>query len=137
MDEDAPREGDMLLQTDIEGHEYSVILDTPSTTLQRFRILVLELHALDQLFNKWMQPILIGALEKVLEDFVVVHLHPNNAAQVVTLGDLDIPTLMEVTLLRKDWFTEDKGVLLEFPHSLDEKNLPERPDLVLPKCWRT
>jgi FkbM family methyltransferase len=41
---DNKSDDEMLLQMDIEGAEYQVILDTPSETLRRFRILVIEFH---------------------------------------------------------------------------------------------
>ena len=36
---------------DIEGSEYPVILDTPSDTLNKFRIMIIEFHDLDLIFN--------------------------------------------------------------------------------------
>ena len=47
----APTKCDLILQMDIEGFEYPVIFDTSSEILNRFRILVIEFHNLDRLFN--------------------------------------------------------------------------------------
>ena len=40
---------DLMLQMDIEGAEFLAILTTPDSLLARFRIMVLEVHELDQL----------------------------------------------------------------------------------------
>ena len=37
---------------DIEGAEYEVIIDTPSAIFKKFRIMAIEFHFLDTLFNK-------------------------------------------------------------------------------------
>ena len=42
---------DMILQMDIEGAEYPVLLNTPMETFKQFRILVIEFHNLDHLPN--------------------------------------------------------------------------------------
>jgi len=43
---------DLILQMDIEGAEYEVIIDTPLEIFKKFRIMVIEFHSLDMLFNK-------------------------------------------------------------------------------------
>lgn len=44
---------DLMLQMDIEGSEYEVLLDLDDDLLRRFRIMVIEFHDLDELFNKF------------------------------------------------------------------------------------
>jgi len=39
----------MLLHMDIEGAEYQIILDTPSDTIRKFRILVIDFHGFEKL----------------------------------------------------------------------------------------
>ena len=43
---------DLLLQMDIEGAEYEVIIDTPREVFKKFRIMAIEFHFLDIIFNK-------------------------------------------------------------------------------------
>ncbi len=43
--------GDLMLQIDIEGGEYEVLLATSEELLRRFRIIVAEFHQLDMLFS--------------------------------------------------------------------------------------
>jgi hypothetical protein len=47
---------------------------------------------------------------------------------------IQIPRTMEFTFLRKDRFVAVEGVQ-SYPHFLDRKNNPEKPDLVLPEIW--
>ncbi|WP_298818097.1 FkbM family methyltransferase [Chloroflexus sp.] len=124
---------DLLLQMDIEGAEYEVLLATPVALLNRFRIIVLELHHLDQLWNKWFFHTASRALEKVLQTHACVHIHPNNRRAVRRIGDIVIPQTMEFTFLRRDRVT-DTVYRRDFPHPLDSDNTT-RNALPLPTCW--
>src|SRR5262245_55497579 len=44
--------GDLILQMDIEGHEYETLLAAPRSLLKRFRIMVVEFHGLENLFSE-------------------------------------------------------------------------------------
>jgi hypothetical protein len=127
--------GDLLLQMDIEGSEYPVILNTPDALLDQFRILVVEFHYLNELFDPFGFQMLSACFDKLLKSFHVVHLHPNNCEGFgsVRCGDIEIPRLMEFTFLNKRRASQVKP-LKRFPHPLDAPNVP-RPDLKLPACW--
>lgn len=124
----------LLLQMDIEGDEYRVIIDTPLKTLKRFRIMIIEFHNLRHLLKRYKFRNIDLIFKKLLEDFHIIHIHPNNYSDVVSLGPFDIPDLMEFTFYRKDCVELSKTTL-SFPHSLDEKNIESRVDIALPKCW--
>jgi hypothetical protein len=126
--------GDLILQMDIEGGEYDVMLETPEEVWKKFRIVVIEFHGLHTVFNKYGLKSFRFCFQKLLNHFDVVHIHPNNATFRARRGDLDIPGVMEITLLRKDriQWRRRRDV---FPHELDRPNLPGKPDLVLPDCW--
>ena len=126
---------DFLLQMDIEGHEWSVLLDATPELLSRFRILVLELHHMDRVFDSAFLMIIDSCLKKLAKIFHVVHCHPNNAGPLLSHGGISIPTLLEVTLLRRDR-ADGLGPVVEIPHALDQANLARLPDLVLPPCIR-
>lgn len=130
----APAAGDLLLQIDIEGAEYDVFLTSPREVLQRFRIIVVEFHKLDGLLHDVGYKLIRLTFEKLLRDFAIVHIHPNNARRVVPYGPYKIPPLLEVTFLRRD-----RGVTEcspgRFPHVLDQQNVPDLPDIALPACW--
>lgn len=46
------RDSDLLLQMDIEGHEYASILSMSNDLMKRFRIIAIEFHDLHKLWNK-------------------------------------------------------------------------------------
>ncbi|HEY4375115.1 MAG TPA: FkbM family methyltransferase [Burkholderiales bacterium] len=129
-----PGHSDLLLQMDIEGAEYGVIMDTPIEVLRRFRILAIEFHHLHALCDKFGFDLIHLSFMKLLQDFEVVHLHPNNCAAPVHLGRYAIPPVLEITLLRRDRISHRSPASL-FPHPLDRSSYLTRGDFALPECW--
>lgn len=129
-------DGDRLLQMDIEGAEWAVLLDTSPQTLSRFRIMVIEFHDLHRLFGRFAFDTMRAVFAKLLQSHRVVHIHPNNARQPRRRGGLEIPPLMEFTFHRRDRSTADDAATLSFPHALDADCVPGRAPVVLPGCWR-
>lgn len=125
--------GDLLLQMDIEGGEYEVILSTPESLLSQFRIIVIEFHEMDRLFDALIFRLLSPCFEKLLRSFEVVHIHPNNYAPVESRGRIQIPPILEFTFLNK---RRVKSITprVNFPHELDADNTGHR-HIALPKCW--
>jgi hypothetical protein len=125
---------DLLLQMDIEGAEYLVLVDTPIEILQKFRIIVIEFHRLDLIFSSEIFELYSLVFSKLLSTHAVVHIHPNNNDGQLSMKGMQIPRTMEFTFLRKDRFVAVEGVQ-SYPHFLDRKNNPDKPDLVLPEIW--
>jgi hypothetical protein len=125
---------DLLLQMDIEGAEYRVLNSASPQLLSRFRVMVIEFHDMGQLFTRFGFREISAVFRKLLDTHAVVHIHPNNYFQPVTRGPIAIPPLMEFTFYRRDRVHLDPRTLA-FPHSLDAKNVDEKPDVLLPKCW--
>lgn len=125
---------DLMLQMDIEGAEFQVILDTPRTLLRRFRIIIVEFHNMEKLFDRDGFPFVRQAFEKLLGDFTVCHIHPNNVDPVWSNGRYVVPRTIEFTFLRKDR-ADVTDQTLSFPHTLDAPNVPELKDIALPNCW--
>jgi len=94
--------GDLLLQMDIEGGEYEVIHNMSERLLKAFRIMVIEFHHLDRLAAESNFGWMMRALEKLLQNHAVIHIHPNNFFPTLRIRGLSIPPLMEFTFLRKD-----------------------------------
>ncbi len=126
--------GDLLLQMDIEGAEYSVIDNADSALLRRFRILVIEFHHLDGIGQPFVCRRIGEALDKLRVDFVPVHLHPNNYAGIINIGGLRVPPLLEATVLRKDRCLSMRP-RSDFPHPLDRDNVPQKRSVRLPREW--
>ncbi len=125
---------DLILQMDIEGAEYEVIIDTPSDIFKKFRIMAIEFHCLDMIFNNNSFKMVEAVFDKLCNDFTVVHVHPNNSRPIINKNSINIPELLEFTFLRNDR-VELNDKKLSFPHALDEQCAPHRPLRHLPECW--
>jgi hypothetical protein len=62
IDQRAPGGGDLLLQMDIESHEWPVLLNVHEATLRGFRIIVLETHDMERIMDKHAFLIISSAL---------------------------------------------------------------------------
>lgn len=130
----APDQSDFILQMDIEGAEYGVILDTPESELAKFRIMVIEFHYVDELCNHFGFEFINLAFQKLLKQFEIVHVHPNNSNKPFNFHGFDLFHAMEITFLRRDRVAS-KIPTTSFPHPLDQKCVPDKPDYALPACW--
>jgi hypothetical protein len=95
--------------------------------------MAIEIHNVQQWFNNplaW--DIVQTFFQKLLQDFYVVHNHPNNNCQFIDINGLLMPTVFELTFLRKDR-SPVTGFCTEFPHPLDMPNVLDKPDRPLPK----
>jgi hypothetical protein len=133
---DASFPGDRMLQMDIEGAEYRVLLDVSDDVLSSFRIMVIEFHHLTRMFGAFPFGLIQATFQKLLRHHQVVHIHPNNVCGATTRGDLTIPPVMEFTFYRKDRALLDPGSETRFPNQLDRDNVAGRQSVVLPLCWR-
>ncbi len=125
---------DMLLQMDIEGGEYESILSMPDTLLKRFRIVVIEIHHLENWGHPLLYKIANAFMEKLLEHFLIVHVHPNNYAEIINVNGLLVTPVVEVTLHRKDRcniFLENNDI----PNKLDAPCNPKMPEIILPNTF--
>jgi hypothetical protein len=126
---------DFILQMDIEGSEYDTILSTPPYLLNQFRIIIMELHWVDQwgliVFNK----IANAFLGKLLNLFNIVHIHPNNCEPLTNINGCLVPPVLEITLLRKDRFN---SVIPNYviPHPLDRPNSNDYINYEIPDLFR-
>jgi len=128
---------ELLLQMDIEGAEYATIINASDELLKRFKVMVIEFHRLQHLWNKGFFEVAEVVFEKILQTHVCIHLHPNNFGgtkrSVHSQFGIEIPKVMEFSFLRKD--VADKiGFATHFPHPLDFDNT-SKPHFALPKTW--
>jgi Methyltransferase FkbM domain len=127
---------DLILQMDIEGAEYPVIQTMTPSLLARFRIIIVELHGLENLFHTFSYELIKATLAKLTAQHAVVHLHPNNCCGVAVSQGLEIPRVIEVTLYRRDRAPFTPARDRAYPHPLDADCKSSNPTLVLPTCWR-
>jgi hypothetical protein len=129
-----PGDGDLLLQMDIEGAEYDVLIETPAELLGRFRTIVVEFHGLESLFTPMGFRLVNAVFTKLLRQFTPVHAHPNNHFPCQRFDRFQVPPLMEFTFHRSDRIAR-AAPAREFPHPLDRSNVPGGRDYPLPECW--
>ena len=129
--------GDLVLQMDIEGAEYDVLRSAPPELLKRFRLIAIELHNFEFILtNKLSALSFEGFLNILLENFEVVHIHPNNNRRPVFHKGIEIPPVIEMTLLRKDRFVGKQGLMpVTLPHPLDSDNSSRRKHLTFSSDW--
>lgn len=70
--------GDLLLQIDIEGGEWDVLINADEVLLKRFRTIVIELHGLNRLFARGFLSLYRSIFAKLTQNHHVLHIHPNN-----------------------------------------------------------
>lgn len=126
-------DSEFLLQMDIEGAEYEVFLGASEKLIKRFRIIAIEFHSLKLLWSKPFFSLASRAFEKLLQTHVCVHNHPNNINPSKKIGNITLPSVTEMTFLRRDRANELSPATV-FPHPLDSDN-SSKGSLILPKCW--
>jgi len=127
---------DLLLQMDIEGGEFEVLIESDKNLLRRFRMMVIEFHRMESIFEQNSLPLIHALFKKLHQDFAIVHLHANNCCGIAESHDVGIPPVFEVTYLRRDRLanlTNDTPICL--PHPLDRPNVSTNPDIVMPELW--
>ena len=120
----------LLLKCDIEGHEYGMLKATPRALLQRFSQIVMEIHGLEGLGDINYAKSLYDAFSKLTADHQVIHVHANNHAPFVILGGIPVPSVMELTLVRRADY-EFSPCQTTFPTELDAPCHPHKPDFYL------
>jgi len=126
----------LILQMDIEGAEYHVLLNTPRSVLKKFRIIVIEIHEVWAWGSDSFYKIAHQLFTKMLQDFIPVHLHPNNVTGRISLGEVIVPQAFEITLINKARVAGFESLKYSrLPHALDRPNEPKLVDSSLPAYW--
>ena len=121
---------DMILKIDVEGAEWEVLDDLDTQLSARFEQIVMEIHSLDKLTESDFRARFVRGISRLNSQFNVVHVHANNCGFISNFNGLPIPTILEVTLLRKDLGQASPWQSF-IPTNLDAANSPLRPDHVL------
>ena len=125
----------LLLQMDIEGDEIGVLINTPENILNRFKILIIEFHDFDYLGSNLGLKIYNQTFKKILNKFIICHIHPNNCCGYSFIHQYKIPRTMEFTFIRKDLIKNKTEIKYELPHVLDFKNVEIKNDIILPNFF--
>lgn len=125
-----------ILQMDIEDSEYEVLTYESEDTLNKFSLLIIEFHRMQNLTNKTFLKMIKANFEKIYKNFQICHVHPNNFSGIYNFKKIPIPSSIEITFIRKDYLSKLKiNEEINLPHVLDKKNEKNIPDIFMPKIW--
>jgi len=129
-------EDDLMLQMDVEGDEFVTLLACSPETLKRFRILVVEVHGLHNLWVPAFLDVAEAMFQRLEASHQCVHAHANNYERVNHTTGLSMPNVLELMYWRRDRLGDAPLVAAtQLPHPLDARNTPSRPDVALPSIW--
>ncbi|WP_052265332.1 hypothetical protein [Ruegeria sp. ANG-R] len=135
MVQNAPASGDLMLQMDIEAAEYPVFETLPAAYLDRFRIIVIELHRIPSILTK---PRFFEKAKPLYEaigaKFTCAHLRTNNASGSMIVDGTEFPRVVEATFIRNDR-VKVRHPISTLPHALDVPHHPNRPEIKVPEEW--
>jgi hypothetical protein len=119
----------LLLKLDIEGFEYESVLASPPEALNRFRIMVFELHNLEGLGTRLGMSLIGSFVTRITTNHTVIHAHANNVGGEWVFPGGKLPAGLEVTLIRNDAFETNRG-FAKLPHELDQKCVADKPEVL-------
>ena len=128
-------DNEFILKIDIEGSEYETLLNISDENLQKTRILIVEFHRLRDIRNVLFYQIFNSVLDRLLDNFYIVHLHPNNAGKNIKIHEFNIPDLMEITFIKKNRVKKKSKKHISYPLSIDQKCVLEKEDIFLDTYW--
>lgn len=129
-------EAELILQMDIEGAEFEVLIESSIECLRRFRVMVIEFHGLQSLFYRTSLPHLRAIFQKLLQEFSIAHMHPNNVTDLAQFDGTAVPPTLEMSFIRKDRVENIKhSGQFSLPHPLDYPNVDYKPNLKMPEIW--
>jgi hypothetical protein len=126
-------ETELILQMDIEGGEYNSLINMSDSLINSFRIMIIEFHSLQNLWNPHHFNLSQAVFNKILQTHTCVHIHPNNYCGIDSRLNIEIPPIAEFTFIRKDRI-KTKKFASNFPHKLDYDNT-KKESIHLPQNW--
>ena len=110
-----------------------MLLACPASVLAKFRIMVIEFHAVESWDHGDFLNIVEATFTKLLRSHFIVHSHPNNAMGLVDMNGFVAPRIFELTLLSRS--RAAPGAIAATPHPLDFPNVNNMPPLDWNQCW--
>ena len=123
-----------ILKLDIEKSEYEVINSIDEEILKKFKILIIEFHGLEMIGEESFYQKLCSVKNKILKNFLTVHIHPNNCCGMHNVRKFKTPSVFEVTYLNKI-IGKRVNEPCYLPHKLDAKNKLKYKNIFLPNYW--
>ena len=135
IESSAPKDAkNMIMQMDIEGGEYELLHAITENNLNRFKVMVIELHHLHSVNNLVFHRYFVACLKKLKKYFEVFFLHPNNCCGVSNFNGIIFPKVLEITLVNKSAIKK-KEKFDDTKKNLVIKNFLEKEMINLPDYW--
>ena len=130
-----PKSTNLILQMDIEGAEYDILSSVPDGILQKFRIILIEFHDFNKVFDKAYFQKFKLTFENLEKSHTICHLHCNNSAPYILFNETVIAPVFELTYLRNDRINSklEKAII---PNKLDQPNCKKTPNPQTPNFWQ-
>jgi hypothetical protein len=121
----------IFMKLDIEAGEYPIFSKLTSEQLSRISQMVIEFHHLNHINNLKSPFPIIDILEKINQTHYIVHVHGNNCCGTVNICDIAIPSIIELTFLRKNFIPDPILNSLPLPSDIDMPNLGHKSEIDL------
>ena len=131
LDEHVPPDDDrLILKIDIEGGEWDVLDALAGSVIDRFHQIVCEFHDFHRILEADWRDRAHRVLTKLNDRHAVVHIHGNNFRPMISIGDMLVPDVIELTYVRSRGYALT-DTTADFPGPLDNPNDPGRLDYYL------
>ena len=127
-------EKNMILQIDIEGGEYELLHAITEGNLDRFKIVVIELHNLNAINHRVFYRYFVSCMKKIKKNFEVFYLQPNNCSGISKFNGIVFPKILEITFLNKS-VIKKKEKFDDKKRNLVTKNIDDKDIIYLPDYW--
>ena len=118
----------MILKMDVEGAEWGFLSAVSSETLAKFDQMTFEFH---KITNPENPDLLLKALRNINRTHQLIHIHPNNFGETITVGQKKFTRCIEASYVLRDKykFSKDDNIIL--PLKLDSPCLHFMPEIEL------
>ncbi|MEI8349977.1 MAG: FkbM family methyltransferase [Candidatus Omnitrophota bacterium] len=122
----------LILKMDIEGYEWDVFREIPSSVISQFSQFVVEFHDLRSAIYGSGYDMVAEVLKKINQTHQSVHVHANSFSAPLWIGEFVLPTVIEVTFVRRADF-KDKFIAntRQFPTEIDQSSCADLFDIYL------
>lgn len=111
----------LIVKMDVEGSEWSALLETPDPVLASIDQLAIEFHGVND-------PRFVAVVEKLKRHFYVAHFHSNNWSCDPKLAPMTAWANEVLLVNKRVGVLDPSGASPTLPHPLDAPDGPTRPD---------
>jgi len=114
----------LIMKIDIEGCEWDVFKETSSVAISQFSQIIVEFHNLVPAAYGSKHDLIMEVLKKIKLTHQSVHVHANNYGLPLWIGQLVLPSILEVTYVRRaDFKNKFIANTRQFPTDIDLPNI--------------